>query len=179
MQKKEIQFIIIAVVIIGMVVVGLMGLVLTHREPIERKISFHQEGNIIRGNGMEAYFENGILSFRDDVVIFGPKDGVVSKESNGPADSYQLQSVARRSLEDILLQINQDPILTKNPIQKTINGLIVVEWGSGGICYNRLAEVIGRTNNYRFSSLGCYHDEKTDFDAFEQVISTMKLDNLK
>lgn len=50
-----------------------------------------------------------------------------------------------------------------------------MESADGGFCDDRYAEVVGKAHNYIFSSLGCDHDEKTDFASFEKVISTLKI----
>jgi hypothetical protein len=112
------------------------------------------------------------------LLIFSPKDRRIPKEGESqvgaPDDIYQMSAINYRTADIITEEAIQSFTNTKKPVQKSINNFTVIESADGGFCDTRFAEVIGKTHNYIFSSLGCYHDEKTDFTSFEKVISTFK-----
>ena len=142
------------------------------------KPGFQRNGKTITGNGIEAYFEDGIFSFNETEVVFSPKDRFIPEggesQIGAPEDVYILDVRDYRTAEAIIQEANESPLNTKKPIQKHINGLTIVEWADGGFCDNRNAEVIGKSYNYVFSSLGCHHNEQADFGSFEKVILTIK-----
>lgn len=146
--------------------------------PVARSI-FQVDGKTARGNGVEAYFEEGILDVNEAAIVFRPKDMLLPKKgedpTSAPEDIYQFMADNYRIADDIVKESVQSTLALKEPVEKTINGLTVVETVEGGMCENRFAEVVGKRHNYIFASLGCFHNEKEDFASFEKVIATMKL----
>jgi|GEM_PF-3063603 len=149
--------------------------------PAVNNPSFVINGKTAKGFGMEVYFEDGILGSADKTINFSPKNRIIPPNGQPqigvPEDIYQLTAMDYRAADVIIKEANESPTNTKKAIQKNINGLIVIESADGGFCDNRFAEVVGKKYNYQFSSLGCAHDEKTDFESFEKAIATIKFSN--
>jgi hypothetical protein len=141
---------------------------------------FTIDGKKVRGYEIEVYFEEGIIHHSDKLIVFNPKNKIIIPEGQsyvGPSDDYDFMVSDYRTADAIIKEANQSPMNTKKAVQKEINGFTVVEYADGGVCDGKVAEVKGKTYNYKFSSLGCYHDAETDFAAFEKAIGTMKFIN--
>jgi hypothetical protein len=141
------------------------------------------DGKRVKGNGIEIYFEDGVEGISEnDTVTFNPKNKKTFEEKEGvagPPDYYNFWASDFQTADDVINEESQSELNVKKPIKKKVNNLEVVEFSEGGYCENRYAVVVGEKYNYYFSSMGCYHDEATDFASFEKAIKTMKFNEVK
>jgi len=137
-------------------------------------------GFIVEGNSLTLEGEDITLTFEDEFEVndqsveFGPKGITPESPTDKPYETlyYSLSLANKRSVNEIRREIDeldQDRVSLK-PVEIEIGDLKGLKWAVGGMCEERIMELLGRNNNIRFYSSGCHTPLRdTDFEYFERL----------
>ena len=142
----------------------------------------NKENNILKSNvytdfnqQIQIYFQDGYLKYSDTQIGFGPV--VEANFSPDPSvdiphRSFLLEIKDHKSLEDLM--IDNQVRNTESEIIK-IADFEAIKYQEGGVCEERVIEVVGKQYNYKFSSDGCINSRDYDFNYLEEEISGMEI----
>jgi hypothetical protein len=122
-------------------------------------------------------FIDGYKKYNDNRIGFGPlvnNDG--PSPISGAAQSHQFQLDIKNYKSAVaIIDEYRDRAMVIKPNLVKIGEFEVVKYAQGGLCEERIMEVVGRKYNYQFSTSGCHDSQNNDFNYLSKAISQMKI----
>jgi len=134
---------------------------------------------IIQNNSIKVSGENFEISLpsefekRGEYIAFGPLGFVPEAPDDRQDFIYRISILPKRDIENV--ELNSDPdFITESPQKETVGNFETIRWAIGGMCEERVVEIIGSQNNIQFWSSGCHNEKEADFEYFENLIKDIK-----